>query len=145
LSINQGAWLIWDKRAGGVSDAFSDVDLAWTNRRGPARLFSHKSRGQIRAGAENIVHGPKLHPAQKPEALMRWCVEKTEGMVLDPFMGSGTTGVACVQLGRPFIGIELDPYYFAIACSRLEEACAQGQLFAAAAARAGAHPQERLL
>lgn len=52
------------------------------------------------------------------------------GVVLDPFMGSGTTGVAAIQLGRKFIGIERDPKYFDIACKRIEQAVAQGQLFA---------------
>jgi len=60
---------------------------------------------------------------------MSWCVEKTSGVVLDPFMGSGTTGVACVKLGRKFIGIEIEPKYFAIACKRIEEAWKQPRLF----------------
>jgi site-specific DNA-methyltransferase (adenine-specific) len=62
--------------------------------------------------------------------LMRWCVEKVDGKtILDPFMGSGTTGVAAIQLGRKFIGIEREPKYFDIACKRIEQAMAQGQLF----------------
>lgn len=66
------------------------------------------------------------HPTQKPVALMRWCLDKAKvppgATVLDPFMGSGTTGVACVQTGRNFIGIEIDPEYFAIAERRIAEA-----------------------
>jgi DNA modification methylase len=61
-----------------------------------------------------------------------WLVEKTapdRATVLDPFMGSGTTGVACVKLGRKFIGIELDPGYFDIACKRIREAYAQPDMF----------------
>jgi len=71
------------------------------------------------------------HPTQKPVALMRWLVEKTQGAqsILDPFMGSGTTGVAAVQMGRDFIGIEREPKYFDIACRRIEEAQRQGDLF----------------
>src|SRR3546814_9569806 len=57
----------------------------------------------------------RLHPTRKPVALMSWCVQKTTGTVLDPFMGSGTTGVACAKLGRKFIGIEIEPRYFDIA------------------------------
>lgn len=60
---------------------------------------------------------------------MMWSVEKTKGTVLDPFMGSGTTGVACVNLGRSFIGIERESSYFDIACRRIEEAYKQPRLF----------------
>lgn len=58
-------------------------------------------------------------------AIIRW----TEGTVLDPFMGSGTTGVAAVKLGRRFIGIEIEPKYFDIACRRIEEAAKQPDMF----------------
>jgi site-specific DNA-methyltransferase (adenine-specific) len=71
------------------------------------------------------------HPTQKPVSLMVQLVKKTHGLVLDQFMGSGTTGVACVQLGRKFIGIEREPKYFDIACRRIEQAYAQRPLFAA--------------
>jgi site-specific DNA-methyltransferase (adenine-specific) len=70
------------------------------------------------------------HPTQKPLKLIFDLVSRTEGTVLDPFMGSGTTGVACVNLGRKFIGIERDPSYFDIACRRIEEAYRQPRLFA---------------
>lgn len=75
-----------------------------------------------------------IHPTQKPVALMEWCILKTrmraEAVVLDPFMGSGTTGVASLNTGHRFIGVEIEPKYFDIACSRLEAAHAQGRLFA---------------
>jgi site-specific DNA-methyltransferase (adenine-specific) len=63
---------------------------------------------------------------------MRWCIEQVGNArsILDPYMGSGTTGVACVELGLKFIGIEREPKYFDIACKRIEQAYAQGQLFA---------------
>lgn len=73
------------------------------------------------------------HPCPKPIGFMRWMVDRgsMDGeIVLDPFMGSGTTGVAAIQLGRKFIGIERDERYFEIACRRIEQAVAQGQLFA---------------
>lgn len=73
--------------------------------------------------------GNDLHPTQKPVQLMGAVIEWTHGTILDPFMGSGTTGVACVKLGRKFTGIELDPDYFDIACMRIEEAYAQPDLF----------------
>jgi len=76
--------------------------------------------------------GDKQHPTQKPEGLMRWCVVNTVkpgSVCLDPFMGSGTTGVACVKEGRSFVGIEQDETYFDIACKRIEDAQRQGSLF----------------
>jgi len=73
--------------------------------------------------------GNEHHPTEKPVALMRAVVSWTRGQVLDPFMGSGTTGVACVNLGRKFTGIEIDPGYFDIAVRRIEEAYKQPRLF----------------
>jgi site-specific DNA-methyltransferase (adenine-specific) len=64
---------------------------------------------------------------------MRWCISclpSEDTHILDPFMGSGTTGVACMNLGRKFIGIEKEPKYFDIACRRIEDAQRQGRLFA---------------
>lgn len=69
------------------------------------------------------------HPTQKPLQLVDALIGRTVGRVLDPFMGSGTTGVACVRLGRSFIGIEREPTYFDIACRRIEEAYKQPRLF----------------
>jgi site-specific DNA-methyltransferase (adenine-specific)/modification methylase len=75
---------------------------------------------------------PRVHPTQKPVKLMEWCLSfaPDADSVLDPFLGSGTTGVACANLGRRFIGIEINPKYFDIACTRIEAAQAQGRLFA---------------
>lgn len=69
------------------------------------------------------------HPTEKNVALMKVLIKATEGTILDPFMGSGTTGVAAVQMGRDFIGIEREPKYFDIACRRIEQAQRQGDLF----------------
>lgn len=72
------------------------------------------------------------HPCPKPPKLMRWLVARASSpgqTICDPFMGSGTTGVACVQLGRKFIGIEIEPKYFDIACRRIAEATKQQDLF----------------
>lgn len=81
----------------------------------------------------DIVRHPKAktdrHPTEKPVSLMEEFVSWTQGTVADPFMGSGTTGVACANLGRKFIGIELERKYFDIACERIEAAYAQGRLF----------------
>ena len=76
------------------------------------------------------------HPTQKPVQLMKWCLGflPDAQSIIDPFMGSGTTGVAAVQMERNFIGIEKDPRYFDLACKRIEDAQRQGSLFSEAAA-----------
>ena len=104
-------WLIWHKKNDGRS--FSEVEMAWTDFSPNSRIIQHHWGGEI-----------KLHPTQKPLKVIKWCLSfLPEGCtVLDPFMGSGTTGVACVQTGRNFIGIEIDPTYFAIAERRIKEA-----------------------
>lgn len=114
-------FLVWDK-VQPFEFSLAMAEQAWSNLDKPAKLFRWKSMS-INDGA------PKYHPTQKPLELMRWCVGMTSGTVLDPFMGSGTTGVACATLGRPFIGIEIEPHYFDIACRRIEEAGRQGDMF----------------
>ena len=73
----------------------------------------------------------RVHPTQKPVGVMEWCLTHIPDAqtILDPFMGSGTTGVACAKLGRKFIGIELEPKYFDIACSRIQKAYDQPDMF----------------
>jgi site-specific DNA-methyltransferase (adenine-specific) len=129
------AWLVWDKLAGKTPfPSGSDVEFAWTSWRGPSRHFTHLWRGIMRAGEENVVHSGKQHPNQKPVALMTWCIEQAGGnklmAVLDPYMGSGTTGVAAVRIGRAFIGVELEEPYFEISCERIANAQRQERLFA---------------
>lgn len=126
-------WLVWDKRDGIASNKQSDCEMAWTNLDQPSRLFRHMWSGLLRAGEENVSKGPKLHPHQKPLALIRWCLQQFPEIdlpVLDPYMGSGSTGVACSDLGRAFIGVEIERRYFDLACERIEAAQAQGRLFA---------------
>lgn len=112
-------WLYWQKKMGGD---FSDGELAWTSRDKALKEFTKCPKGI-----------DKAHPCQKPIELMRWCIEflPDAQTILDPFMGSGTTLVACAKMGRKGIGIELDPDYFDIACKRVEEAYAQPDLFVA--------------
>lgn len=121
-------WLVWDKK---VNGAFADCELAWTNLDKPVRRIEWMWNGMLRQGGEER----NGHPTQKPVSVMAWCIEQASSpqTILDPFMGSGTTGVAAIQLGRKFIGIEREPKYFDIACQRIEQAVAQGQLFAPAA------------
>ena len=82
---------------------------------------------------KDVVSAPRSgnenHPTEKGFWLMEWVVEWTCGTVLDPFMGSGTTGVACANLGRRFVGIEIEPKYFDIACKRIADAYKQPRLF----------------
>jgi len=118
-------WLVWDKLNG--ANDFADCELAWTNWPKAVRRIQWRWNGMIRQGGED-----RFHPTQKPLEVMKWVIDlcpKAE-TILDPFMGSGTTGVAAVQMGRKFIGIERDERYFEIACKRIERAVAQGQLFA---------------
>ncbi len=86
-----------------------------------------------RGRPNDVIRAPRTgndhHPTEKPVQLMRAVCEWTRGTILDPFMGSGTTGVAAVQMGRDFIGIEREPKYFDIACKRIEDAQRQGDLF----------------
>jgi len=76
------------------------------------------------------------HPCERPVGLYRWCIDYLpySGTILDPFLGSGSCGVAAVQMGRKFIGIEREERYFEIACRRIEEAQRQGDFFIAGAA-----------
>ena len=127
------SWIVWDKRCGMAQDDNADAEMAWTNLGKQLRVFRSVWRGAIRQGEENIVNGiGKQHPAQKPVELMKYCIEYAgmPDVILDPFMGSGTTGVACMNLGRKFIGIEIEAKYFDIACERIENAQRQVRMFA---------------
>lgn len=114
-------WLYWDKGQDGLS--MSDGELAWTSMDSALRSFRLNRSALYFDGAE--------HPTQKPVALMRWCLSflPNAETIIDPYMGSGSTLVACAKMGRKGIGIELDEDYFNIACRRVEQAYAQPDLF----------------
>ena len=100
--------------------------------RDPYLVHGMGSRPTGRYGVYPNDANTVAHPCAKPVQAMLWAVERAsllDDLVLDPFMGSGTTGVACARLGRRFIGIEIEPRYFDIACRRIEEAQRQGDLF----------------
>lgn len=121
-------WLVWDKVNG--ANNFADCELAWTNIAGSVRMIRHRWHGMLR-DSEN--KHPRVHPAQKPIVVMEWAIrqfKKAPQTIVDPFMGSGSVGAACVNLGRQFIGIEIEKKYFDIACERIEAAYAQRRLFA---------------
>ena len=115
-------WLVWDK--GQRDFSLADCEFAWSSENKAARIFSYPR-------AKALLDG-KEHPTQKPVELMQWCLGflPDADTILDPFMGSGTTGVACVNLGRKFVGIEIEERYFDIAIRRIEEAYRQPRLFA---------------
>ena len=117
-------WLFWDKCQ--TMPSYSDGEMAWTSLPGVSTKRIVYNNNGIMAREKG-----RVHPTQKPIEVMRWCLQQVPdaSTILDPFMGSGTTGVACVKLGRKFIGIEIDPGYFATACKRIESAYAQPDMF----------------
>jgi DNA modification methylase len=123
--LPRGACLVWLKRNDDAFGSFlSDAELAWMSKGHGV----YCRRDLSNAGITN----ERVHPTQKPVGLMEWSlgfIPKAR-TVLDPYMGSGSTGVACVQQGRAFVGIEIDPVYFAAACRRIEAAYKQPRLFA---------------
>lgn len=133
--LPRGRTLVWDKVPTGKVRSQGDGETAWTNVNpdGPLRIFrllwdglcvGQGSRHEVTAGQK------RHHPMQKPEALMRWCIQQAgdPASILDPYMGSGSTGIAAIQMGREFIGIESVPAYFDIACRRIDDAQRQGRL-----------------
>lgn len=119
LPVSRG-WLIWSKPERGFS--LSEAELAWTSLAMPMRVYDFRRSDNGRT-----------HPTQKPVAVMAWAMEQCKvpigATILDPYMGSGTTGIACLRTGRNFIGIEKDPHHFATALERLQSEIDQGVLF----------------
>lgn len=115
--------LVWNKPH---FPTMADCEIAWTNLDIPAKsIYENRYTSSHKDG--------KDHPTQKPVKVMEWCIEQIKleptSTIIDPFMGSGTTGVACHRLGHKFIGIEQDEEYFDIACKRIETAQRQLRLF----------------
>jgi len=130
-SLPVGATLVWLKKPPELFGTFlSDAEIGW--KKGGHGVFCHFKQFPPPSRAfEGGAGSSPAHPTQKPLQLMEWCLGMVRGhTILDPFMGSGTTGVACAKLGRKFIGIEIEPRYFDIACRRIEEAYKQPRLFA---------------
>ena len=120
-----GTCLVWLKRNDAAFQSFlSDAETAWMSKGHGVYCRRDLSLAAIAKY--------RSHPTQKPVSIMEWCLSfiKDAESILDPYMGSGTTGVACANLGRKFIGIEIEKKYFDIACERIEAAYSQGRLFA---------------
>mgnify|MGYP000101639576 CR=1 FL=1 len=113
-------WLVWDKQNG--ANGYADCELAWTNLDKAVRKLSWKWQGMLQ---EDMAHKEfREHPTQKPVPVMKWALSQapdTVRTVLDPFMGSGTTLVACKQAGLSCVGIEREERYAEIAANRLRQ------------------------
>lgn len=112
-------WLVWRKPEAETGFSLADVELCWSNKNFAARCKTLPRRDG------------NQHPTQKPVDLMKWCINMAGNpkTIIDPFMGSGTTGVAAVQMGLKFVGIEREKQYFDVACQRIEDAQRQEALF----------------
>lgn len=120
-----GSWFCWDKSCGqGAAATFTDAEFGWMNRKNPRCIFRFFWMGCCRQGEGNQGKQKRLHVSQKPVELMMWLLETARiGLgktVLDPYMGSGSTGVACLRTGRKFIGVEIDAGHFETARARIE-------------------------
>jgi len=122
--LRRGSNLIWIKRTdAGFGSFLSDAEVAWFSEGHGVYCFRDMSmQGES---------SHRQHPTQKPVALMEWCLGflPDARTILDPFMGSGTTLVACQRLGRQGIGVELDSTYFDVACRRVQQVVDNPPLF----------------
>ena len=126
-----GTMLIWQKKDPHLWGTFlSDAEVAWMKGGHGVYLYRENFAGFSRRAE---AWGECAHPNQKPVRLMSWCMDRAKvpdgALVLDPYMGSGTTGIACIRTGRRFFGVEIAPRYFETACERLTRELAQGRLF----------------
>jgi len=116
---NSPCWIVWHKDNGETD--FADCELAWTSFKSATRYIKWRWQGFIQENMKN--KDTRYHPTQKPLGVMRWILEKYSkqtDLILDPFAGSGTTGVACKELGRNFILMEKEAEYCKIAMKRIE-------------------------
>lgn len=131
---NSPGWLCWVKiNRNGTKIRQAEMELAWSNCVTRPQSYRYSWIGAGMEGETNRMNGGTRHPTQKPVPLMAWCMETVkvpaDAVVIDPYMGSGTTGIACIRTGRRFVGIEKDPAHFANAVERVKTELAQGDLF----------------
>ena len=127
--------LAWDKHVGrGPDDSFADCEWAWVGCRVKREVFRYLWKGIVAATTPLDLPPPgvkndgkrfaRVHISQKPVELMRWCIDKVRPLadlpILDPYMGSGSTAIAALSLGHSFVGCEIDPGHFDVACKRVE-------------------------
>lgn len=129
--------MVWDKGHVGLGRIFRNQHelIIWARSEGHYVPDDGKLRADV-LSASATLSADREHPVEKPPELLKQLVEVSRGNVLDPFMGSGSTGVAAAKLGRAFIGIEIDPNYFDIACRRIEDTAKQPDMFVREAAPA---------
>ena len=123
--LPRGSCLVWIKRNDQAFGSFlSDAETCYFSKGHGVYCYKDLSN--------NAIANIREHPTQKPVNLMTWCIGKVPNAntILDPFMGSGSTGVACMNLGRKFIGIEIEQKYFDIACERIDQSQRQQRMFA---------------
>lgn len=128
--------LIWNK---GGALGMGDLSIPWKPDHEEIYVLGSGFVGNRDSGSviycppvQSMAKNGRVHPTEKPVDLMGQLIRKVPGVVLDPFMGSGSTGVACVKAGRRFIGIELDEGYFSISCERIRKAYLQPDMFVSA-------------
>jgi len=123
-NLPRGGWVVWDKRVVEAADRMmgSPFELAWCKKVNLYKFIRVQHGGAKNADAKNgdVANGKRWHATQKPVLVMSACLDFCSGTVADPYMGSGTTGVAAVRLGRQFYGCEIDPTYFEIAKKRIQ-------------------------
>jgi len=130
-----GTWLAWDKspQGRGPADTFVDGEFAWCSRASVKRNVCRYLWKGVVCVKDGESNGRRWHPTQKPVGLMIWSLNTLLGeespTVWDPYMGSGSTGVACLRTGRRFLGSEIDPEHFETAVRRLDVELKQGRLF----------------
>ena len=128
-----GGWLCWDKRCNERADKLlgSPFELAWCSIRSKFKMIRCQHGGVVNADGHGLK---RVHPTQKPIRVMEWCLSdvlrlKADALVLDPYCGSGTTGVACVRTAMQFIGVEIEEKFAAVAAQRIERELATPPLF----------------
>lgn len=130
-----GTFIAWDKHCGrGPNDSFADCEFAWANFKTKRNVIRYLWKG-VACEKFGEDGGRRYHPTTKPQGVMHTCLDMVPQarVILDPYMGSGSTGVAAISRGLAFIGCEIDPDHFDIACRRIEDAQRQQRLFGGAA------------
>lgn len=129
IQIDSPCWIIWDKK--NENTGFADCELAWASFDKAARKFEFMWNGMLQGNMKNKEQ--RIHPTQKPVALYEWLLThyaKPSQRILDTHLGSGSSAIACNNLGFEIVGCELDEDYYTAACKRIEQATAQARMFA---------------